>query len=232
MSKGHDMLKPAFLVMVNVADESWSFRIDAHRKLVGRSSEATIRIPPQFPYVSRRHAEVWCDKAGMWLQDVGSQGGTRVNGVCLDNGHPAQITIGDRITFSDVETKVVSQVSTLAELLVEAQIPASPPLKDEESTIIPAHIRTADIVRATLEQLTPAELEIVLWMHRGFTTDDELGKVLFRSPNTVRTQLTGIIGKLNVQTRADVMGWLKRASTKAQRAADTERRVGYKTKTW
>src|SRR5260221_2771803 len=147
MLKGNVMVEPAFLVMINVAEDCWSYKIDERRKLVGRSSEAKIRIPAQYAHVSRRHAEVWRENGDIWLKDIGSQGGTRVNGVCLETGQPARITLGDRITFSDVETKVVGHVSTLAELLVEAEIPAGSLAKEDESTIIPAHIRKADISR-------------------------------------------------------------------------------------
>jgi len=50
-------------------------------------------------------------------------------------------------------------------------------------------------------QLTPTEVDIVIWMSRGFTDPDEVAGTLFRSPNTIRTHLTNIFAKLDVPSR-------------------------------
>ena len=71
----------------------------------------------------------------------------------------------------------------------------------------------AAFIRDMLRQLTAAELEVVLWMYRGYTSDDELGRTLHRSPNTIRTQVGSIFGKLNLHSRTDIVSWLKRSSS-------------------
>jgi DNA-binding CsgD family transcriptional regulator len=217
----------AFLVLVNVSDEDWSYKIDAQRKILGRSATATIRLPDRFDQVSRFHAEVWRDNDRNWLRDIGSLGGTHVNGICVEKGQAVTVTIGDRIALSDVELKVVAEVSKLAKLMVEAGIAVlSESPKDESSPSGTDIQRTMplDFVRSMLRQLTAAELDIVLWMYRGYTSDEELGRTLHRSPNTVRTQVGSIFGKLNLHSRTDIVSWLKRASSPAHSAARKERR--------
>jgi LuxR family maltose regulon positive regulatory protein len=61
-----------------------------------------------------------------------------------------------------------------------------------------------------LAELSRAELEIVLWMTRGYTTDGEIGKLLYRSPHTVRTQVSSIFNKLGIHSRAELVGWANR----------------------
>jgi DNA-binding CsgD family transcriptional regulator len=206
----------AFLVMVNVSEEDWSYRIDARRKTVGRSATAAIRLPERFEQVSRRHAEVWRDGGTNWLRDVGSRGGTHVNGVCLEKGQAVTVTIGDRIALSDVEMNVVGHVSRLAEVMAEAGIAVlSQPAEETDGGTDIKLTMPLGFVREMLRQLTTAELDIVLWMQRGYTSDEELGRILIRSPNTIRTQVGSIFGKLNLHSRTDIVGWLKRASSRS-----------------
>ena len=217
------MLESAYLVMVNIPEEDWSFKIDAQRKRVGRAAEVKIRIPAVHVHVSRQHAEVWRDKDGIWLKDLQSRGGTQINGVWLEKGGQATITTGDRITLGNVELKVVGQVSKLAELMDEADITVrgvDPPERDEEGQtkeLNRQHPR--DLAQLRLRRLTPAELDIVLWMYRGYTTDEELGRTLYRSPNTIRTQVARIFAKLNLHSRTGIVTWLQRVASTVPPAA-------------
>jgi len=210
-AKGHAMQSPVFLVLINVPEQDWSHKIDDERRVLGRSADARIQIPLHYARVSRRHATVWREKSETWLQDEGSKYGTLVNGIFLKSGQPVKITVGDRITLADVELTVVGQLSKLAELMAETGIRARFAGRDGNGTETESvHFQPLDMARATLEQLTPAELDIVLWMYRGYTNDAELGQVLFRSPHTIRTQVASIFGKLDIHSRADIVTWLKR----------------------
>lgn len=204
----------AYLILINVPEEDWSYKIDTQRKTLGRSLTATMRIPERFDQVSRLHAEVWREDHHNWLRDVGSRGGTYVNGICLENGQAVPVTIGDRIALSDVELSVVGEVSRLAEVMLEAGIAVLSESGDETDggTDIKGAMPPA-FIRDMLRQLTTAELDVVLWMYRGFTSDEELGRKLFRSPNTIRTQVGSIFGKLNLHSRTDIVSWLRRASS-------------------
>jgi DNA-binding CsgD family transcriptional regulator len=222
----------AFLILINIPAEEWSYRIDQERKILGRSTSARIRIPEQFEQVSRRHAEVWRENSQNWLRDVGSRGGTHVNGICLTKGQAVAVTIGDRIALSNVELKVVGEVSKLAELMFEAGI-AVVSRADEKTTDGTDIQRLLPVafVHDMLRQLTAAELDIVLWMYRGYTSDEELGQTLHRSPNTIRTQVGSIFGKLNLHSRTEIVSWLRRAGDVSCPAAKPKRRIARNTKT-
>ena len=58
--------------------------------------------------------------------------------------------------------------------------------------------------------LSQAELDVVLWMSRGFTDPDEIAEKLFRSPHTVRTHLGTIFSKLGVHSRDQLLSCLLR----------------------
>jgi len=220
-----------YLVMVNVSDNEWVYKIDSRRKVVGRSQEADIRTPPQYSGISRRHAELWCDKTSIWLNDSDSRGGTLVNGVCLQSGGPVRIAIDDRIGFADVEFVLTDQVSKLAAVMAEANISIGlVGIEVSGETTLNVGFQPGDTMRLMLGRLTPAELDIVLWMYRGYTSNVELGRIMSRSPNTIRTQVASIFDKLNVHSRTEIVTWLKRPAGSAFRTGD-DRNVGYETAT-
>jgi DNA-binding CsgD family transcriptional regulator len=206
----------AWLTMTNIPAEHWCAVIDQRRKLIGRSAQAEIRVSNRFPFVSRRHAEVWGDQRGVYLTDVGSLSGTHVNGVWVAKGRTARMAVGDRIWLGGVEFQVESDVSPLARVVAEIGLELDESDEDSVATVI-GETRPLPI-RYQLQQLTPAELDLVLWMCRGYLHDDELGKILYRSPNTVRTQVGSILRKLGLGSRADVVGRLRRSN----RSSDSE----------
>lgn len=76
--------------------------------------------------------------------------------------------------------------------------------------------------------LTPAEYEIVAWIGRGVHDLEEIAARLFRSVNTVRTQLNRIYDKLEVHSKAElcafiIQNWLnyQHQSHPLQRVAGT-----------
>jgi DNA-binding CsgD family transcriptional regulator len=209
-----DEAPPAFLTMTNVDPEEWCAAFSPNRKLIGRDSKADIPISGK--RVSRRHAEIWAASPTLSILDLGSRSGTRINGVWLKAHSETSLTIGDRLWMGGIELEVVGEVPILAQVLAETGVVGDREIKNEKtaapgqltrSTEIP-HV--AEPIRTVLSQLTRAEMEIVLWMGRGYLDDIELGLKLFRSPNTVRTQVNSIYRKLDVHSRADILGYLKR----------------------
>jgi DNA-binding CsgD family transcriptional regulator len=203
------MTVQAYLVMTNVSPEDWSARIDTTPRIIGRSRGADIRIPGQFRRVSRRHAEIWSDEEGhVWVREAGSSAGTKINGVWIEPGRAVRLVPGDRLWLGEVELALAPGLSPVAQVVAEANIQFR--YSDEESG---SRLRNAPHPdRLRLRQLTPAELEVVLWVCRGYVSDKELGRMLDRSPNTVRTQMGSIFQKLGVRSRAELVSWLKRAS--------------------
>ncbi|MFO1020851.1 MAG: FHA domain-containing protein [Planctomycetales bacterium] len=220
-----DFVPPAYLVMTNVDPADWCAPFTRERKVIGRHVDADIPIPQRFALVSRKHGEIWVDQNTLKVKDLGSKSGTHVNGVWLIQGKETTVVIGDRIWMGEVELQVVDQVPLIAQVLAESAVTG-----DEEITRVakmtqqemPAGddplARSTEFgnrkfvapIRTLLAELSNAELEVVLWMGRGYLDDQELGQKLFRSPNTIRTHLSNIFRKLNVHSRAEVIGCLRR----------------------
>jgi DNA-binding CsgD family transcriptional regulator len=207
----------AYLVMTNINPEEWCAVITAGRQIIGRAVEARIRISPQFPHVSRRHAEIWRERNLIKIQDLGSQSGTHINGVWVKDSRETTVAIGDRIWLGGLELEVVSQISLLAQVLAENGISVGEAAEAEETRI---RTNTAPLpARYTLAALTHAELEILLWISRGYLNDAEIGKTTHRSPNPIRTQINSILRKLNVHSRGEIFAWLKRCGGPSQSSA-------------
>jgi DNA-binding CsgD family transcriptional regulator len=212
----NDKAPPAYLVMTNVEPEDWCAAFSERRKLIGRDPQADV--PARYTYVSRRHAEIWANAGNLGIRDLGSKAGTHVNGVWLKANSDTALAVGDRIWLGGIELDVVREVSLIAQVLAESGVVAEAYLKSddaaddqEESDVLSTDFRySLQPIRTVLAELSRAELEIVLWMGRGYLDDVALGDRLFRSPHTVRTQVNSIFRKLNLHSRADVLGFLKR----------------------
>jgi DNA-binding CsgD family transcriptional regulator len=66
------------------------------------------------------------------------------------------------------------------------------------------------VTRMTLQTLSHCEHNIMLWMARGYIHEDELARILHRSPNTIRTQIASVLKKLNLHSRMAVLNQLMR----------------------
>lgn len=195
-------------MMTNVAPEDWCARVGQSPRMIGRSSEAGIRIPAKFKRVSRKHAEIWSnDRETFRLRDLGSTSGTTVNGVWIEPGQSVGLILGDRLWLGEVELVLSAAQSPAAQLVSGAQIGFQ--YSDDESTLRPDALIAPN--RTSLQQLSPAEFDIVLWIRRGYVRDTELGRMLNRRANTVRTQMGSIFRKLNMHSRAELASWLKRS---------------------
>jgi DNA-binding CsgD family transcriptional regulator len=207
------------LLMTNVPADQWSACLGQEHQSLGRSRHAQIRLPEQFRYVSRMHAEVWVDAKGCWLRDLGSTAGTRVNGVWLKRDMAVRLMPGDRLWLGGAVLDVVirkRKSSDATEItrfdLASTEDTAADGTRTVDpvalnAKLIPSAERRREIedLMARVRQVTPAEREILMWIQRGFVTDEELGEVLSRSPNTVRTQVTSIYTKLGMNSRVDLI---------------------------
>jgi DNA-binding CsgD family transcriptional regulator len=190
-----------YLVLTNIPEGEWSFPIGPEKSVIGRSSTADIVINARYHSVSRRHAAVWADRRGLWISDLGSSSGTNINGVWVDHVPKAGVVVGDAIWLGEVELEVRGEIDDLAS--------GFPHMLDE----VPTKLRQfVPLARTMAQQLSPAEIDVMLWISRGFQDDEEIARQLHRSPNTVRTEIGNIFRKFGLHSRAELMGWLKRAN--------------------
>jgi DNA-binding CsgD family transcriptional regulator len=191
----------AYLVLTNGSADEWHGVIDQQHKVIGRSTRCDIVVPARFHHVSRRHAEIHMDRDGIRMRDLNSRCGTHVNGVWIEAQQDAELVIGDRIWLGGVDLNVVSKLPRFVS-----------PVSDTDSSDDGANAGGGTMpipAQLLLAELTQAELAIVMWISRGYFRDEDIAKKLFRSPNTVRTQMNSIFRKLNVQSRTDIIALLK-----------------------
>ncbi len=187
------------LVLVNVPRNKWCFPLTEKQQIIGRSPESSIEIPQYYRSVSRRHALTWAHRGVFRLCDVGSACGTRVNGIWLKVDEPASIVVGDRLTLGSAELRLIPVPRVSEQKLRDAN-------NSGKTTVF----RTPEplVARMKLQTLTQCEHNIVLWMARGYVHENDLARVLHRSPNTVRTQISSILKKLDLHSRMNILNEL------------------------
>ena len=193
------MKSDACLILVNVPRSQWCFPITEKQQTIGRSPESSIEIPHYYRSVSRRHAITWFHRGSFRICDLGSSCGTRVNGIWLKANEAASIVIGDRLTLGSAELRLIP--------VVRKHDGKASPANDSDQTAI---FRTPEplMARLRLQTLTLCEHNIVLWMARGYIHENDLGRVLHRSPNTIRTQIASILKKLEIHSRMSILNEL------------------------
>jgi Mg-chelatase subunit ChlD len=76
--------------------------------VIGRDAnplDGDLKLPSGF--VSRKHAEIVIEGDDLYLVDLGSSSGTRVNGERINASERTKIEIGNEISFADVKVKVI-----------------------------------------------------------------------------------------------------------------------------
>jgi DNA-binding CsgD family transcriptional regulator len=212
-------MEDLYLVIVNLSAADWSARISAQPQVIGRGNEVEIQVKKSNASVSRKHARIWHDER-IWIEDLGSTFGTWVNAVKIPSGRPTEISLGDRLTLGLVEIVVVDRAGLEAWTADDRS--GSEDSRSEDPMMVEMLRRVAELKlpAATLDRLSHAEREIVMWMMRGVTEPDEIAKRLYRSAHTVRTHLNNIFRKLEVHSRHELMGQLLRHD-KADRHTDS-----------
>lgn len=200
----HREIPIAYLILTNESIEIWCASIISSKKLIGRSKQCDILIPPKFLSVSRKHASIWGNASGMMIRDEESTAGTRINGVEIGCGQEAKLVIGDRISLGTLELQVTDNLPIQRKLFAETGV-----LIDESLDSVDLSGFTGSMARTMLASLTKAEFSIVLWIGRGFFKDDEIAERLNRSPNTIRTQMNSIFRKLGVHSRTDLVNLIR-----------------------
>lgn len=87
--------------------------VDADRLVVGRGTECDVQVPDQ--RVSRQHFRLERRGDELWVEDLGSRAGTRLNGRALTGG-PARLGDRDLLELSDDSRVVVRRTAAGAAL--------------------------------------------------------------------------------------------------------------------
>jgi hypothetical protein len=92
MSRQESLLRYGFAIDAG-PDQGKEFIIDSFPALIGRGSEAAVRLDRDLG-VSRRHAEIYVRNGQLWIRDLKSSHGTSVNDLRVED---QMLNPGDRI---------------------------------------------------------------------------------------------------------------------------------------
>ena len=75
---------------------------------LGREVKGTgdIKFTPKSSFVSRRHAEIKFQDDKLFVTDLGSSSGTKLNGARLPANTPTEIKVGDKLEVADIKAEV------------------------------------------------------------------------------------------------------------------------------
>jgi DNA-binding CsgD family transcriptional regulator len=149
------------------------------------------------PGIAGTHAKVWRSRTGVWIQAV-KGASTWLNGLPLFNG-PVALVKGDRIRLG-LPGWQNELVTTFTADLSEATARVGQPRL----------IQNGSPIDDGVEELSPAEYEVLAWIGRGVSDLDEVATRLCRSVNTIRTQISRVYEKLEVHSKPELLALLLR----------------------
>ena len=150
--------------------------IDDDELVLGRREGSDLLLPD--PHVSRAHAVIRKSSGAVWLEDLGSTGGTAVNGEPV-NGSQA-LKHGDTVKFGPVETRFEDR-SSLADTDEATQMIELPPVEDKPV-------------------LSPRQNEVLAYLKEGLT-NPEIAVKLGVTERTVKAHCQEVFDRLNARNR-------------------------------
>lgn len=156
------------------------------RHRVGRAPGVEFRLDDE--RVSRHHASLWVDEAGVEVEDHASRNGMKVNGVRVYRR--VQLRSGDRLEIGGEEF----------ELLLDDP-------SDREISAVPTaaiHVKPTPNERERLELLSPRERELIGLFAQGHSAR-EIGEKVGLGTKTVETYRGRIAQKLDLKSRPELI---------------------------
>lgn len=173
---------------------------------IGREVDGPGKL--EVPGVSSQHAKLWRDKNGHWLKPL-ERKPIWLNSVPVSFRTRTKLLKGDSLVFGDSpkgpEFWVLCRRAKKSDAIVERSSQAEQLVEGSGATV--------DGFRA----LSRAEYDVMAWMARGVVEVEDISRQLFRSVNTVRTQLSKIYEKIGVHSRAELLGVLIRNGNSVER---------------
>lgn len=168
---------------------------------IGRSDQCALQIDD--PRVSREHAIVYSDAAGVRIRDKNSHNGVYVNGRRVAGVVPLEC--GDRVTIGPSEFQL-RQAAVVA---------------DGATARLGESRNDADLVVQRLESLSHRERQVFELLAHGHP-QRVIGERLGLSTKTVETYRARIGEKLGVRTRAEIVDIAVHAGVLAVPSGDAD----------
>ncbi|CAN5269602.1 hypothetical protein BH20ACT9_BH20ACT9_15400 [soil metagenome] len=144
--------------------------------LLGRRDNSDLHLPD--PHVSRAHAVVRRHSGAVWVEDLGSTGGTFVNGEPVTGSQ--SLRHGDRVRFGPLETRFEDRAAAM---------------ESEDATelfdVAPAEERP---------MLSPRQQEVLAYLKDGLT-NPEIAVRLGVTERTIKAHCQEVFDRLNARNR-------------------------------
>jgi DNA-binding CsgD family transcriptional regulator len=150
--------------------------VDDDELLLGRRENSDLLLPD--PHVSRAHAVIRKTAGAVWLEDLGSTGGTAVNGEPVTGSQA--LKHGDMVTFGTVETRFEDR-SSLMDSDEATQMIELPPVEDKPV-------------------LSPRQTEVLGYLKQGLT-NPEIAVHLGVTERTVKAHCQEVFDRLGARNR-------------------------------
>ncbi len=150
--------------------------IEADECVVGRRDNSDLQLSD--PHVSRSHAVIRRQGGATWVEDLGSTGGTFVNGQQIVSAHA--LKHGDAVRFGTVETRYEDR-SSLMEAEDETQMIELPEPEDKPV-------------------LSPRQQEVLNYLKDGLT-NPEIAVKLGVTERTVKAHCQEVFDRLGARNR-------------------------------
>ncbi|MBI2377601.1 MAG: FHA domain-containing protein [Deltaproteobacteria bacterium] len=141
----NDRPRPRSLILLSSAGRACVELATGQEVLIGREAPSTTRIDD--PSLSRRHARIWVDHDGAWIEDLGSTNGTWINSVRVIKGLFGD---GDEVHLGSVRAFIVDPLKIPPAAVADTAVPE--PKTAERETFDPmerlARYESAQIRRA------------------------------------------------------------------------------------
>ena len=150
--------------------------VDDDELVLGRRENSDLRLPD--PHVSRAHAVIRKASGAVWLEDLGSTGGTTVNGETVTGSQA--LKHGDTVKFGPVETRFEDR-SGLMDTDEATQMIELPPVEDKPV-------------------LSPRQAEVLSYLKEGLT-NPEIAVKLGVTERTVKAHCQEVFDRLGARNR-------------------------------
>lgn len=150
--------------------------VDGDELVLGRRESSDLVLSD--PHVSRSHAVIRRQSGAVWVEDLGSTGGTFVNGEQISGAHA--INHGDVIRFGTVEVRYEDRASLMTDD-DDTQMIELP--EDEEKPI-----------------LSPRQQEVLRYLQQGLT-NPEIAVRLGVTERTVKAHCQEVFDRLGARNR-------------------------------
>ena len=167
---------PMFVVTSDGPLRGQMLVVDRDELVLGRRDNSDLRLDD--PHVSRAHAVVRRQSGAVWVEDLGSTGGTYVNGDQVAGAHA--VRHGDVVRFGTVETRFEDRTAQME--------------REDATEMIALPVAEAKPV------LSPRQQEVLAYLQEGLT-NPEIAARLGVTERTVKAHCQEVFDRLGARNR-------------------------------